>query len=436
MTNFNSQPSKNTATEDPKRVSDVERGIPPVPEEARQFAMRAKGASEVSAKRKTTIVLAGGAAVIALLLFVFLSFPEHNAKPTKPQTPRQAAADHSATADSEKSLFPVTESQQSASRNSDSGFVGEQDLERTASRATAQQPTAQSLAGDTLGSIPPFDSDQNIQPAPAPSSGGDETIEQKKERDQASLVFIRKAETASDVRNSEEQLPNLDSSFGLAVGTRLRAKLEASASTAVTTPVIAVIEYNYQKDGEIIVPAGAKALGHIEQADRSGYVSIRFDSLLMPDGSSSSFEAVATDMRLRPLKGKVEGKNTGKTVLVRSLSGLGQVGAVLVGRSGGLNGPLSEGDIVRERLGTNIGESADQQVARLSVTERIVVSVDANTPIYVVLDRATKSTSVSNGDRRPATTSQSLDSLRQLLQLQRELNQNMETSSGQTKVVP
>lgn len=73
--------------------------------------------------------------------------------------------------------------------------------------------------------------------------------------------------------------------LGLPTGTRLRATLEATASTAVKTPIIAVVQYNYQKDGEIIVPAGSKALGHIEQADRSGYLSIRFDSLLMPDGS-------------------------------------------------------------------------------------------------------------------------------------------------------
>lgn len=74
----------------------------------------------------------------------------------------------------------------------------------------------------------------------------------------------------------------------------------AAASTAVKTPVIAVVEYTYQMSGEIIVPAGAKALGRIEQADRSGYLSIRFDSLLMPDGSSAALDAVATDLRLRP----------------------------------------------------------------------------------------------------------------------------------------
>jgi len=135
-------------------------------------------------------------------------------------------------------------------------------------------------------------------------------------------------------------------------------------------------------------------------------------------------------LRLRPLKGKVEGKNTGKNVLIRSLSGIGQLGAVFAGRRGGLDGPLSEGDLVRERLGTNIGESADQEIARLNLTERIVVSVGADTPIYVVLDRGTKKT-LTRADHGPVSTTQSLDSLRQILQLQRELNQNAETISHQ-----
>ena len=56
-------------------------------------------------------------------------------------------------------------------------------------------------------------------------------------------------------------------------------------------------------------------MGHIQEADRSGYVRIQFESLLMPDGATVPIQAVATDLDMRPLKGKVEGKNTGKSVL-------------------------------------------------------------------------------------------------------------------------
>ena len=178
--------------------------------------------------------------------------------------------------------------------------------------------------------------------------------------------------------------------LGLPTGTRLRARLESSASTAVRTPVLAVIEYNYERDGEIIVPAGAKAVGQIQEADRSGYMRVQFDSLLLPDGATIPIQAAATDLEMRPVKGKVEGKNTGKNVLVRSLSGIGQAGTMLVGR-GSLNQPLSESDLIRERVSNNIGQASDEQVSRLAVTSRIVVSVSAGTPIYVVLEQSSKS---------------------------------------------
>lgn len=148
--------------------------------------------------------------------------------------------------------------------------------------------------------------------------------------------------------------------------------------------MLAVIEYNYERSGEIVVPAGAKPIGHLIEADRSGYVRVQFDSLMIPDGATVPIQAVATDLDLRPPKGKVEGKNTGKNVLVRSLSGIGQAGALLLGR-GSLNQPLSESDLVRERLSNNVGEAGDEEVSRLSVTQQIVVTIPANREIYVVL---------------------------------------------------
>jgi hypothetical protein len=132
---------------------------------------------------------------------------------------------------------------------------------------------------------------------------------------------------------------------------------------------------------------------------------------------------------MRPLKGKVEGKNTGKNVLVRSLTGIGQVGATLVGR-GNLNQPLSESDLLRERVGNNIGEAGDEQVSRMAVTQRIVVTIPADTPIYVVLAQAPKSNAASAQSSLRSSqpgNSTNAEELRQLLQLQRELNQSSTT---------
>jgi hypothetical protein len=237
-----------------------------------------------------------------------------------------------------------------------------------------------------------------------------------------SLIYVRKISAGGPGPPTANEAT---AELGLATGTRLRARLDSAASTAVRAPVLAVTEYNYEQGGEIIVPAGAKAVGHIGEANRSGYVDLQFDSLLMPDGSSVPIEAAATGLDLRPLKGKVEGKNTGKNVLVRSLSGIGQAGSLFLGQ-GSLNQPLSESDLMRERAASNIGETGDEEVSRLAVNQQIVVTVPAGIPIYVVLQQTPKSNQslVGTSQRNTPTQSANADQLRQLLQLQRELNQS------------
>jgi hypothetical protein len=213
----------------------------------------------------------------------------------------------------------------------------------------------------------------------------------------------------------------------------LRARLESAVSTAVATPVVAVVEYNYERHGEIVVPAGAKVFGHLEAADGSGYVGVRFDSVMMPDGTSVSLEAAATDLQLRPLRGRVEGRHRGKNILVRSVSGIGEIAATLAGR-GSLNQPLSEGDLLRERVSNNIAQASDEQVNKLAVTERLVVSVPANTEIYVVLQKPAKTQPLLKSDGALAASQssprQNAEQLRQLLQLQKELNQEANAASS------
>jgi hypothetical protein len=335
----------------------------------------------------------------------------------------------SGTASNDKSLFPITDSGRPVTKESHEGFLNERDLQRTATKPAAGTKVA-SGAG-TLGSIPPFGDQQPWQAPPYQSGSADtETPDlSKAEREameKSSLIYVRNVSANSgSVQAREISDPAPELGLGLVTGTRLRARLESAASTAVRTPVLAVIEYNYERDGEIIVPAGAKAVGHIRNGDRSGYVDVQFDSLLMPDGAVVPIEAAATGLDLRPLKGKVEGKNTGKNVLVRSVSGIGQAGSMLVGQ-GSLNQPLSESDLMRERVSNNVGEAGDEEVSRLAITQHIVVTISADTPIYVVLEQPPKT---NQGSQQPSArsvrTSNSADveQLRQLLQLQQELNQ-------------
>ena len=397
------------------------------------LATRTKQRARHQIQQNRFVIIGAGAIVIALLIFVATSMP-HRGAPQKVKsrgaTGTEDLALESGTASNDKSLFPITDSGRAVTKEPDEGFLNERDLQRTATKLAGTKVAG---GAGTLGSIPPFGDHQPWQAPPyQPGSGtGTETPDlgkaEREAMEKSSLIYVRSASASSASAQARElfnnQAPELG--LGLATGTRLRARLESAASTAVRTPVLAVIEYNYERDGEIIVPAGAKAVGHIRNGDRSGYVDIQFDSLLMPDDAVVPIEAAATGLDLRPLKGKVEGKNTGKNVLVRSLSGIGQAGSMLVGQ-GSLNQPLSESDLMRERVSNNVGEAGDEEVSRLAITQHIVVTISADTPIYVVLEQTPKTnqTSLQPSARSvPTSNSANVEQLRQLLQLQQELNQ-------------
>lgn len=410
-----------------------------------ELATRAKQRTRSQIQQNRFVMIAAGAIVVALLIFVATSMPS---KRSVPKSKNGAAAttpdatSESSAAPSDKSLFPITDSGRPAATETHDGFLNERDLQRTATgRPTPGTPRAgQGNTDGTLASIPPF-GDQQIWQAPPyqPGTGvnnaadvPDPSRTERETMEKSSLVYVRSISALQGNSRREEisSDPGRDIGLGLATGTRLRARLESAASTAVRTPVLAVIEYNYERDGEIIVPAGARVIGHLQDADRSGYVRIEFDSLMMPDGAAMPIQAVATDLEMRPLKGKVEGNKTGKNVLVRSLSGIGQVGATLVGR-GNLNQPLSESDLVRERVSTNIGEAGDEQISRMAVTQHIVVTISADAPIYVVLEQTSKSNAARTQSELHSiqlADSPNAEELRQLLQFQRELSQSSTTT--------
>lgn len=407
-----------------------------------ELATRTKLRARQNIQQNRFVIVAAGAVVFALLIFAVVSAPRMSGprSGSAQKTSSNAAngnrdAESQAPSPAEKSLLPITDSGRPVFKEGHDGYLNEQDLNRSATRRTRSTSSVPRLpsesAAGTLGSIPPFGEQPwqapPYQPGMAPNVVS-ETAQNKSEREaleKSSLIFVRNVSGAQPAaQRHEDTAAPTEYGLGLPTGTRLRARLESSASTAVRTPVMAVIEYNYERDGEIIVPAGAKAVGQIQEADRSGYMRIQFDSLLLPDGATIPIQAAATDLEMRPVKGKVEGKNTGKNVLVRSLSGIGQAGTMLVGR-GSLSQPLSESDLIRERVSNNIGQASDEQISRLAVTARIVVSVSAGTPIYVVLEQSSKPVPgfrASTSDPQ-AANSESMDQLRQLLRLQQELNE-------------
>lgn len=405
---------------------------PPAPAAMPEFATRAKQRAKQQIQQNRFVIIGAGAIVTALLIFVAISMP-YRGGPDKGKN-RGLTSDGKSTPEPsnegiEKSLFPITDSGRPVTKETQQGFLNEHDLQRTVIRSASHaSPTGQTNGAGTLGSIPPFGDQSGEAPPYQPASNAVTSDVGKAEREameKPSLMYVRKVSVGpTGLQSLNDAVPQLG--LGLGTGTRLRGRLESAASTAVRAPVLAVIEYNYERDGEIIVPAGAKAVGHIRNATRSGYVDLQFDSLLMPDGASVPIEAAATDLDLRPLKGKVSGKNTGKNVLARSLSGIGQAGAMFLGQ-GSLSQPLSESDLMRERVSNNIGETGDEEVSRLAVNQQIVVTVSAGAPIYVILEQAPKSNqpAAPTSARNSVTSNSSdFDQLRQLLQLQQELNQS------------
>jgi hypothetical protein len=403
-----------------------------------EFATRAKQRAKEQIQENRFVIIGAGAIVTALLIFVAVSIPHRGGseKGKNRMTLKDEATLETSNESDDKSLFPITDSGRPQAKETHQGFVNERDLQRTVVRSPSSSVSqiAKTNESGTLGSIPPFGDRTWQAPAYQAGSSAEASDVGKAEREameKPSLMYVRKVSVGpASIQALNDMAPQLG--LGLATGTRLRARLESAASTAVREPVLAVIEYNYERDGEIIVPAGAKAVGHIRDANRSGYVDLQFDSLLMPDGASVPIEAAATDLDLRPLKGKVSGKNTGKNVLARLLSGIGQAGAMFVGQ-GSLSQPLSESDLMRERVSNNIGETGDEEVSRLAVNQQIVVTVLAGAPIYVVLEQTPKSNQpVAQASPRnsPSSNSSNADQLRQLLQLQQELNQSATSSQA------
>ncbi len=170
------------------------------------------------------------------------------------------------------------------------------------------------------------------------------------------------------------------------------------ASTAVHAPVTAVIEYNYERDGAVLIPAGSRVVGKITQADPSGFVNITFSSIEFPEGEPAQIDAVAADMSLQAIKGKVTGKQAGKSMLMRSLSGLGETAAMIVGAPSA-NSAFSEDDLLRMRVADNIGNAGDQQIMQMMTMQHIVVSVSAGTEIYVIFEKAQRADTASSEKR-------------------------------------
>jgi type IV secretory pathway VirB10-like protein len=392
--------------------------------------------------------LVGAAIAIVLLFLGIFSSPNSDKKQAqgrRPGTPELGRKVTPGQRDPQQSgsVTPLLSADVARTESSGVQGVSADDVSKTArpiqqSAMTAKpldkNPGSYSLARIDFPESTPQENQEKKRP-PIES----ETSDLKK----PSLVFVRSAESARGNGSSKPAAAEFEADSlitELPQGTRLVARLESAVNSAISTPVVAGIEYNYEKDGEIIVPAGTRAIGTLQQATRSGDIAIHFNTLERPDGTVQKIDAVAMSLAYGPLKGRVEGKNTGTRFLVRTFTGLGTAATYLVGAGGsnGFNGPLSESALLRDRIASNVGIAGDQELSRLAFNQNIVITVPGNTRFYLVVQKGTDRTG-RRGQATSLTTTQETrnpplpgaSELRQLLQLQRELSQAYQQSDTQ-----
>ena len=360
------------------------------PEPAIRFATRTavKGAEGIS---KGKLILLGGGLAVAVLFFVFTAIVGKS--PKKPVAVKQLSqAAKEEQSPPKGSVTPLMDTVHTPAPDNSSGQLGPGDIRRTRTQdnGLGTKPFAGKPAvASSLGNVPSFADTQQKWEDPAPY-GAAPTAEtpqtQQNSLKEPSLVFVRSVTqspvpAAQKVNADDDGTPRLE----LTPGTRIQAKLETQVSSTVLAPIVAVVEYTYAIGDRIIVPAGARVYGQLQQADRSGLVSVKFEEIELLDGAREKIDAVGTGLDLGPIKGNVYGKNTGKNFLVRAASGLGSVLAEVAGNN--TSAAFSEDDMLRERLAENIGTAGDSEVMKVNANSRVVVSVPADTKIYVVFTK-------------------------------------------------
>jgi hypothetical protein len=252
-----------------------------------------------------------------------------------------------------------------------------------------------------------------------------------------SIIFVRagadnEARQTAPIAVAERKRAGL-----LPPGTALVARLQHSVSSAAKTPVTAVVEYNYEQDGQLIVPAGTKAYGELAQATPQGFVTIKFHTLEFPMGEQEKIDGSALSMDRSALRGEVNGKSGAKKFLTRTLTGIGSIAAFAAGGQG-LSGNLNNSALLRERISSNVALAGEQELDGLASQQNIVVTVPANTRFYLVLnepgiDHPTVVPQTSNRDTPSEQEMREIIAFRNEL---REMNRLMQSSAPKPETPP
>ncbi len=399
-------------------------------------------------RTKSFLLLAGLTVVLSLAFFAMFSTPNSRkdmARSTHPNLGRGSGGENP---DTGRSVTPLL-SADTRRPDDNAGSLSPEDIHNTAKQRTlAQASPSFGTAPEPPVEVPrPEPKDYALNRIQFPSETPEQTppppTPNTEKLTKASLVFVSATSvtrgSAAAAGNVQPAVVERNWEFTvLPAGTRLVARLQTPVSSAVKAPVVAAIEYNYERDGEIVIPAGSKAFGELTQVNEQGYVGIQFHSIQLPDETTQKIEGHAVGLQYQPLRGEVTGRNTGKKFLVRSLTGVGTILAATVGVQAGTGvaDTLSNNVLLRERVANNVALAGEQQMNDLAYHQNIVVTVPGNTRFYIVLAKPSGSASAGAATNGPVPASNpggiasyaagpapSVQELRELLELKQELTQ-------------
>ena len=383
--------------------------LPPLENRPFVLTSRAVGSGGQD-KTNRMLLIAIGLCVLLVGFFAFISTKGSGKRKTTSERTGKPNLGRVVTPSSPGQIVPADKMTVQQNADAKTGALDAHDIEKTKSQdpnglgaagEDASTQTRLNRGGRTLGNVPPFrkpytDPEHLKNWNPEPYSGSNQAgkgqqaqIDRQEEEEYAKPSVVFMAHETGGARKGGIQLQPEPDNFGFEPGYHVAARLESMASTALHAPVTAVIEYNYERDGKLLIPAGSRVVGKISQADASGTMNIVFDSIEMTGGETTPISAIAATTSLQALKGQVTGKNAGRSFAVRALAGMGEAGAMLVGQ-GNVNSAVSESDLIRQRAAENIGNGADAQVMGMMLTQHIVVSVPAGTEIYLIFTKAQK----------------------------------------------
>ena len=405
-------PSESVAPEEPEALPEDEPRQGWLPYLAARLTRIPEPSRDAKSSERTRgLVILAGASLACLFLFfgLFTTDSSTNRKPqrTTPSLGRPGAA---ATDLDTPNRSPVPQLSVNQQPSDESGELSEQDVLQTMRNRgpapEASAPPAPPNPAHTLSTVnfedpalveayrrqgltPPRRAEvagwsdtstvrRQATPPPLPAVNSDDELRK------SSIVFVRTVPAATAPQTIPMPAIERASSGLLPQGTALVARLQHAVSSAAKVPVTAVIEYNYEDSGRIIVPAGAKVYGELSQATPQGWVTIKFHTLEFPNGDQEAINGSALSMERDALRGDVTGKNGGKKFLTRALTGVGTIAAYAVGGRG-LSGGVDNSILLRERLASNIALAGEQELAMLAYQQNIVVTVPANTRFYLVL---------------------------------------------------